>query len=41
MKFADFVVTGAIVPEIEATDRNGAIRELVTALVTATELGLA
>lgn len=35
MKFADFVVMDAIVPELEATDRNGAIRELVGALAAA------
>src|SRR5204863_5927540 len=34
-KFADFVVMDAIVPELQATDRNGVIRELVAALATA------
>jgi mannitol/fructose-specific phosphotransferase system IIA component (Ntr-type) len=32
MKLREFIVTEAIVPEIEATDRDGAIRELVTSL---------
>ena len=35
MKLADFVVTQAIVPELQATDRNGVIRELVAALADA------
>ncbi|MCP4247634.1 MAG: PTS sugar transporter subunit IIA [bacterium] len=33
MKLSDFVDTAAIVPELEATDRNGVIRELVQSLV--------
>ncbi len=33
MKMHDFVVSDAIVPQLEATDRDGAIRELVMALV--------
>ena len=32
MKLREFIVTDAIVPELEATDRDGAIRELVTSL---------
>lgn len=32
MKLADFVVRKAVVPNLQATDRNGAIRELVSAL---------
>jgi PTS system nitrogen regulatory IIA component len=32
MKLREFIVTDAIVPEIIATDRDGAIRELVTSL---------
>lgn len=32
MKLVDLVRQGAIVPELEAADRNGVIRELVTAL---------
>src|SRR5436305_10009996 len=32
MKLRDFIVTEAIVPELAATDRDGAIRELVTSL---------
>lgn len=39
MKLAEFVVREAIVPNLEATDRNGAIRELVKALETASILG--
>lgn len=35
MKFSDFVVKGAIVPNLGASDRNGAIRALVGALVDA------
>jgi mannitol/fructose-specific phosphotransferase system IIA component (Ntr-type) len=33
MKLSDFVAMDAIVPELQATDRNGAIRELVAKLV--------
>lgn len=33
MKLSDFVNTDAIIPELEATDRNGVIRELVNSLV--------
>ncbi len=32
MKLRDFVVPGAIIANLQATDRNGAIRELVSAL---------
>ena len=35
MKLSDFIVAEAIRPELEATDRDGAIRELVTALASA------
>jgi len=34
MKLREFIVTDAIVPEIKATDRDGAIRELVASLAT-------
>jgi mannitol/fructose-specific phosphotransferase system IIA component (Ntr-type) len=32
MKLKEFIVTEAIVPELKATDRDGAIRELVASL---------
>lgn len=32
MKLRDFIVGDAIVPELQATDRDGVIRELVTSL---------
>lgn len=32
MKLVDFIRTDAIVPELQSTDRNGVIRELVDAL---------
>ncbi len=35
MKFTDFVCFEAIVPELEARDRNGVIKELVSALAKA------
>ena len=35
MKLADFIVKDAIVPELKATDRDGVIRELVSALAAA------
>jgi mannitol/fructose-specific phosphotransferase system IIA component (Ntr-type) len=38
MKLTDFVVREAIVPSLTATDRNGAIREVVGALVAARRL---
>jgi mannitol/fructose-specific phosphotransferase system IIA component (Ntr-type) len=39
MKLADFICFEAIVPKLKATDRNGAITELVTALDKAGKLG--
>jgi len=39
MKFADFVCFDAIIPEMEAKDRNGVIAELVSALDKAKRLG--
>jgi mannitol/fructose-specific phosphotransferase system IIA component (Ntr-type) len=38
MKLREFIVTEAIVPELKATDRDGAIRELVQSLAGAGEL---
>jgi PTS system nitrogen regulatory IIA component len=35
MKLREFIVAEAIVPELKATDRDGALRELVTALAEA------
>ena len=35
MKLSDFVVPEAILPDLQATDRNGVIRELVDALGSA------
>jgi mannitol/fructose-specific phosphotransferase system IIA component (Ntr-type) len=35
MKLKDFIVTEAIIPQISATDRDGALRELVTSLAAA------
>lgn len=35
MKLREFIVTEAITPDLKATDRDGAIRELVTALASA------
>jgi mannitol/fructose-specific phosphotransferase system IIA component (Ntr-type) len=32
MKLKDFIITEAIVPDLKATDRDGAIRELVSSL---------
>jgi mannitol/fructose-specific phosphotransferase system IIA component (Ntr-type) len=34
MKLREFIITEAIVPELEATDRDGAIRELVASLAS-------
>jgi mannitol/fructose-specific phosphotransferase system IIA component (Ntr-type) len=34
MKLKDFIVTEAILPDLKATDRDGAIRELVTSLAS-------
>ena len=39
MKFADFVCFEAIIPELSAADRDGAIAELVSALDKAGRLG--
>ena len=39
MKLADFICFEAIVPKLKATDRNGAITDLVTALDKAGRLG--
>ena len=38
MKFADFVCFEALIPELKAPDRNGAIGELVAALEKARKL---
>jgi mannitol/fructose-specific phosphotransferase system IIA component (Ntr-type) len=35
MKLREFIVTEAIVPQLGATDRDGAVRELVTSLAKA------
>ena len=35
MKLREFIVTEAITPDLQATDRDGAIRELVNALAAA------
>jgi len=35
MKFRDFIVADAIVPQLQATDRDAALRELATALAKA------
>lgn len=40
MKLKDFIVQDAIVPELQAADRDGVIRELVQSLATAGELPL-
>ena len=39
MGFSDFVCLKALIPELKATDRNGAIAELVSALDKAGRLG--
>ena len=39
MRFADFVCFKAVIAELKATDRNGAIAELVTSLDKARKLG--
>jgi mannitol/fructose-specific phosphotransferase system IIA component (Ntr-type) len=41
MRFADFICFKAIIPELKARDRNGAIAELVSALYKAGRLGKA
>ena len=38
MKLRDFIITDAIVPELEATDRDSTIRELVSSLARANAL---
>ena len=38
MKLVDFIRTDAIIPELQATDRNGVIRELVESLAKSTGL---
>ena len=35
MKLKEFIVTEAIIPQINSTDRDGALRELVTSLAAA------
>ncbi|MEK6645028.1 MAG: PTS sugar transporter subunit IIA [Planctomycetota bacterium] len=35
MKMMDFVVRDAVIADLQSTDRNGVIREMVTALVSA------
>lgn len=35
MKLREFIVTDAIIPELQATDRDGVIRELVNSLASA------
>ena len=35
MKLKEFIVTEAIIPQIQASDRDGALRELVTSLAAA------
>jgi len=32
MKLTDFIVTDAVIPDLQATDRNGVIREMVNAM---------
>ena len=39
MKFADFICFDAVIPELQAKNRNGAITELVSALDKAGQLG--
>jgi len=34
MKLSDFIVTDAVIPELQATDRNGVIREVVSSLAS-------
>ncbi|MBN1509646.1 MAG: PTS sugar transporter subunit IIA [Sedimentisphaerales bacterium] len=38
MKLSDFFVPDAVIPELQATDRNGVIRELMASLAAATGL---
>jgi mannitol/fructose-specific phosphotransferase system IIA component (Ntr-type) len=35
MKLRDFIVSDAVIPELKAADRDGALREMVTALAAA------
>lgn len=35
MKLSDFVITDAAIPELQATDRNGVIREMVNSIASA------
>ena len=39
MKFTDFICFDALIPELKATDRDGAITELVAALAASGSLG--
>ena len=39
MKFTDFICFEAIIPELKTRDRNGVVRELVSALYKAGQLG--
>ncbi len=41
MRFSDFICFKAIIPELQSKDRDGAIRELVSALDKAKQLGKA
>jgi mannitol/fructose-specific phosphotransferase system IIA component (Ntr-type) len=41
MKFADFICFDAVIPQLEATDRDGAIAELATALDKTGNIGKA
>ena len=41
MRFADFVCLDAIIPQLKASDRDGAIAELVSALADAGKIGTA
>lgn len=38
MKMSDFIVPEAVIPELQATDRNGVIREVVNALAAGINL---
>src|SRR3954466_11848635 len=40
MKFSEFVVREAIIPELKSTDRDGVLRELVSSLASAGALPL-
>ena len=39
MKLSDFFAADAVIPELQATDRNGVIREMAQALATCVGLG--